>query len=241
MSKERFTKITTPKIVQGREGLPAWVWLIGLIGLGLWTWQTYEFGLRHASSPLRAASSADTADDLQQRLADLENERNQLRFEVARFERSGQIDRHSVENVSGQIQALREERDSLQKEVVRLRALLAEGDSNFSISDYALSNTSGNQDYGYKFTISRKVEGAKRVEGLAMISIRGESNGELVELPMDKVSADGESRHKLGFKQFQVVEGKIRLPQGFQPLELIIDIRISEPSPKGMIVSFDWI
>lgn len=240
MSKERFTKITTPKIVQGREGLPGWVWLLGLIGLGLWTWQTYEFGTKSSAFPLRVVSSSDTS-DLQQRLADLENERNQLRFEVARFERGGQIDRHSVENVNGQLTALRQERDSLQKEVARLRSLLAEGDSNFSISDYALSSTSGSQDFGYTFTISRKVEGAKRVEGLAIVSIRGQSNGELVELSMDKISADGEARHKLGFKQFQVVEGRIRLPQGFQPLELIIDIRISEPSPKGMIVSFDWI
>lgn len=239
MPKERFTKVTTPKIVQSREGLPAWVWLFGLIALGLWTWQTYEFGLRHAV-PVAAAPPVDDA-ELQQRLAELENERNQLRFEIARFERGGQIDRQSVESVSDQIQSLRDERDSLHKEAERLRALLAEGDSNFSISDYALRSGNGSQEYTYTFTISRKVEGAKRVEGLAMISVRGQSNGELVELPMNKVAADRISQHKLGFKQFQSIEGNLNIPQGFEPLELVIDIRISEPSPKGMIVSFDWI
>ncbi|MCB1791426.1 MAG: hypothetical protein KDJ24_14095 [Gammaproteobacteria bacterium] len=240
MPREKTRQFDTPRIILERRRPPMWVWLLGLTALGIWTWQTYEFGLRFAA-PITVVTIDSDDSELQQRVDDLEKERDQLRFEAARHERGSQIDRQSVQNVNEQIEALRSERSELRREADRLRALVAEGDSEFTISDYSLKATGNRNEFSYAFTISRKVEGAKRVEGTVKILVRGEQQGELVELPMSKVAADHSSHHKLGFKQFQTIEGRLVTPDGFKPLETFIDIEITEPAKKALIIAYDWI
>ena len=239
MARDKPRKIVTPKIVQDGGHRSLWLWVFALAALLAWSWQAYRFGLGYAGSEEVGETSGN--EELYAQIVDLEQDRERLRFEAARFERSSQIDRQAIENVNARIEALKAERAALRQEADHLRGLVAEGDSNFAIKDFKLRKTGSSNGYAYSFTIAREVEGAKRVEGAVSVIVRGEQNNELVELPMETVASDGTSHHKLGFKQFQSVEGRLVTPEGFPPLELMIDIQITEPSPKALIVSFDWI
>ncbi len=60
-------------------------------------------------------------DELQQRIDELEEERDALRASAARFERAGQIDRAAADGVQSEVKALQDERAELKREVALLK------------------------------------------------------------------------------------------------------------------------
>lgn len=238
MAKIRPQRIVTPRIVLVEKRPGIWLWLLALFGVGLWTWQVYDYGLRHAD--IDSSEQVDETQGLRERIMELERERDELRFVAAKYERASQIDREAAQAIQGEIKILQNERDALRQEADSLRSLVAEGGDRVEVTDYALQKTAGQRRYRYLFTVTRDVEGAKKLEGWVTLWVNGESGGEAKELPLSELSGDGTDTHRLGFRHFQKIEGEVELPADFAAHTLTIEVRPLGTQFKPFTISYDW-
>ena len=95
---------------------------MALAGLGVWTWQVYEFGLQYPGPDPSVVAAEEN--ELLLQIADLERQRDELRARSAQFERASQIDRQATLAVQEQIHLLREERAELARQAAHLRSLV---------------------------------------------------------------------------------------------------------------------
>ena len=238
MANTKTPHIVTPRIVQADRRPGLWLWGLALIAVGLWTWQVYDYGRTRADDGSSAPES--DAQALRERIAELERERDELRFLAAKYERAGQIDREATQAIQTQIKSLQNERVELQREAATLRSLVSEGGDKLEITDYSLRKAGGDRRFHYLFTVSRDVEGAKKLEGWVTLRVAGESGGEAKELSLDQLSNGSVDIHKLGFKHYQKVEGELQLPPGFVARKLTIEVTPLGTQFKAFTISYDW-
>ena len=72
MGKIKATRVITPRIVQPGEGARPWLWVFLLLGLGVWSWQVYDFGQQRAGYD--AGERDQVEDRLRQRIEELGKE-----------------------------------------------------------------------------------------------------------------------------------------------------------------------
>jgi hypothetical protein len=238
MSWSKSQKIVTPRIASGDTRPSLWLWTLALLTVGLWTWQVYDYGLNYPG--YTAASRADATQQLHERIADLEQEREELRFQSAKYERAGQIDREATLAIRAQITSLQNELSDLEREAASLRTLVTDGGDSLQVKDYALRKTADAERYHYAFTVSRDIEGAKKVEGWVKLRLVGEADGEPQELSLTDLGSGEPEVHKLGFKHYQRLEGDLQLPSGFTPSQLTIDVTPVGTQFKPFSISYDW-
>ena len=239
MSSIKSRRFATPQIVQSGAGPNLWLWSVLIIACALWTWQVYEYGRSNAQ--YAESRSASTFEELRERIAELNAERDELRLQSARFERSGQIDRQATRAIQGGIRALKNELSALEHEAARLRDLVSDGDTYIEITDYTLVESTPGKRFQYRFTLSRDAPAPRKVEGEASIRVSGQLDGEHVELSLQEMTDSGAEPHKLGFRHFQEIEGGLSLPAGFTPEALIIDVSPTGSHYKPFSRSFGWI
>lgn len=234
----RSQKIVTPRIAPRNAWPSLLLWALALLAVGFWTWQVYDYG-RHYPG-YTATGRADATEQLRTRIVELEQEREELRFQSAKYERAGQIDREATLAIRAEIASLQNELSDLEREAASLRTLVADGGDSLQIKDFALRRTGDARRYRYAFTVSRDIEGAKKVEGWVKLRLAGEADGELAELSLTELSSGAPEVHKLGFKHNQQLEGDLQLPTGFTPSQLTIDVSPVGTQFKPFSMSYDW-
>jgi hypothetical protein len=233
----RADKLIAPRIVSHEKSPRLWLWILALVALGLWTWQVYDYGFNYVD--ISATGRSDRELTLRERIDELEREREELLFLAARHERASQIDREAVQSIQGEIRTLQGDLAALEREASDLRTLVTEGSDNLQIRDFSLRKTGDGARYRYLFTVSREIEGAKKLEGWVSLRLSGQREGEPIELSMPDFTQDDDV-HRLGFKHYQKIEGDLQLPSGFTPEELMIDVRPAGTQFKSFTVTFDW-
>ena len=238
MGTNKPTRVVTPRIVQpGEGGGRPWLWLLFLLALGVWTWQVFEFGRQRAG--LDVGHRDEREKTMQQRIEQLEAERDELRAAAARFERAGQIDRAAAEGVQAEVKALQNERAELKREVALLQSLVAGGESRLALSDFRLAAVDG-LNFQFEVTLSKRTEGQEAVSGQVTIELSGDLDGERHILDMNQLTQGSRSSIGIRFKSFQKLKADLRLPQGFEPDSLKILVRPDGNKFKSFEQVYDW-
>ena len=95
----------TPRIVQ--PGAKNWLWILPFVVLALLliAWQAFEYGQKSAGYDVEKRDFQQIA--LQARVEKLEEERDSLRLQAAKFERASQIDQSAAIAVQDDIKTLK--------------------------------------------------------------------------------------------------------------------------------------
>jgi hypothetical protein len=165
------------------------------------------------------------------RIQALQTERDMLSEQLAaqrdarmKLERSHQIDVEAQRAAQSQILSLERDRMRLEQQLTQLRALIgSSGRGVVEVDDLVLRPLGGGQ-YHYRLTLGQLVPDFGQTGGEVVLSVVTSAGGERVTTPLIELSADGAGRHAFAFEHFQVVEGDFRLPDGAEPVELIIEI-----------------
>ncbi|MDJ0741394.1 MAG: hypothetical protein QNJ91_16900 [Gammaproteobacteria bacterium] len=237
MGKLKPTRIIRPRIVQPGGSGRTWLWLLFLVALGLWTWQVFEFGRQHAGLHVGQRDAAE--DRLRERIAELEDERDELRQAAARFERSGQIDRAAADGVKSEVKALQNERAELKREVAFLKTLVSGGSSKLALDDSRLTS-SGNDTFQFEVTLSKQTDDGKTVAGQAVIRVKGRHDGIEKTLDMATITAGRRTNIGIKFKNFQKLKTEIKVPAEFEPLAIEVSVRPEGKQFKSFEQVFDW-
>jgi hypothetical protein len=237
MTKVRPSRVATPRIVQPGERSRPLVWLLVLVVLGAWTWQVFEFGRQQAGFSVTASNARE--DELAERIVELEAERAELLSTAARFERAGQIDRAAVDGVQTQVKALQDERAELKREVAFLKTLVSGEEHKLALAEPTLVEL-GERAYRFEITLSKGSDKAGTVQGEAILSVKGRTKSGEKVLDMKTLTDGRRSRIGIKFKNFQKIKADLKLPDGFEPAEIVVAVKPGSKGFKAFEKSYDW-
>ena len=178
----------------------------------------------------------------------LERERQGFRERIAALtqekivlERTMEIDREANRTAQENLKAAQDERLALEKEVSFLKQLIQQGGGGIlKVQDFKLVSADEPDEFGYSFTVTQLIRDFGESAGKVEIRLVGKRNGKEVTLALDKLPGSKPTAHKMRFKHFQNFEGRIKVPEGIDPENLVVEVK---PSTKKLIPvaeTFSW-
>ncbi len=180
-------------------------------------------------------------DELTARSAEVE----QLRQQVVNLSLGSQVDRKASEDVRAEVIDLKN-KVAEQEEVISLyKGLMSPTATNsrgLSIDSLEVFNTAADRTYQYKLIVQQLATNRGILTGALTFTIVGQKNGVPQTLSLKDVAEDiTQDNIKLRFKYFQTLEGKLTLPEGFEPQRVELQAVSSGSDSVTVEKKFGWL
>lgn len=176
---------------------------------------------------------------MEERIVQLEKERDEYRLKAAQYERASQIDQNVVATVQTDLKALQAERAELRQQVEFLKSLVSGDITSLQLIDFKIQKAAQKNTYGYTLKISKRAKGQDKVQGRLVFNVLGKQGGKAKTLVEDDLKLSGSSMG-MGFQNFQNYKGSFKLPDGFQPESFKVKVEPSGDKFKKFEKSFPW-
>lgn len=213
--------------------------LLPVIGLMYAAFAVYELGNSEAGFDRQQAR--DIRRGLEEELADVEAQRDELLQHVATYGRTVQIDREAMRQVRESLVELQDERLELREEVAFLTSLLSDGKikAGLRARHFTIEPLESAGQYRYRFTLSKYPQDGEVVEATLKLAVAGMQNDEEATVNLEKIVI-GDALTKLEFKQLTQVEGALALPDGFVPETVRVKVAPKAKDVLGIEEAFAW-
>lgn len=183
-----------------------------------------------------------------ERLGAVTKERDALVDQVADFkqriillERNQQVDSETKRGAQARLEESQDKRLALEKEVSLLRRLIREGGGGvLQVQDFKLTPTGEPRTYSYSFTVSQLVQDFGESAGSVNVKVAGKRKGKDVTLPLTKLKGSKPTTQKMKFQHFQNFDGEIKLPEGLDPENLIVEVTPTTSKLIPIAETFPW-
>lgn len=167
-----------------------------------------------------------------------------LRRELENAKLGTEVDRQSLEDVRRELLQLKSDLASLEEENQFYRNLMAPAGNqrglNFGVVELADSEQA--RVYRYKVVMQQLATQHELLTGTLNFNIVGRQDGEVRVLGLHEVSGDVDSANiKLRFKYFQTIEGRLALPDGFEPERIELEARSTGKNATTIDKRFGWL
>jgi len=156
--------------------------------------------------------------------------------------------RHEIDRKA--LELVRQEMAGMQEEIVRLeegmefyRSLMAPGEiaPGLSLRKPELRAGSGPREYFYRIVVQQDARKPEQLKGSLNAVVKGALNGEQVSYPLAELSEDiDDGGAALRFTYFQAIEGRLILPDGFEPGSISIEANTRTPHELEIGEEFPW-
>ena len=225
---------------QVRQRRPWKLWLALLIIAGCLV-ASFYMGRAYQSYELRRALIE--RDTLVSRIDELETRNSRLVQENAHLEGGSKIEREAYEQANQELVRLQQELVAQKEELIFYRGIVAPSQSALGVNlqSFEVRRKNNQNEYSYKLILTKSGKSTKKVSGNTEMLIRGESGGDVSELKLtDLVLEKADRSTKFAFRYFQVFEGDIVLPEGFEPFEVKIGIKPTTRKVKAFSETISW-
>jgi len=167
----------------------------------------------------------------------------ELRRQVAILETSQEIDQETYALVEQNLDELQAEIQAQEEELAFYRGIISpeDGAAGLRVQSLELRPTDAEQGFLLHLVLVQAITHDRRVSGTVSFDISGSLDGEQVHLTLDDVVADGaDGALAYAFRYFQDLQRQLILPEGFEPDEVLMQIRPREPSGQASEQSFEW-
>ena len=180
--------------------------------------------------------------DARHKIQALEEERNALRRELTMVKQAAEIDRESILSIRDQIKQFQDERLKMEEELAFLRGIVSTNSKKqaLRVQNFKLEPGLVEGQYIYRFSVSQVINSGSVAKGVIEVNIEGLQDGQSVRLSLAQVSEEKQDKIKMRFRYFQNVEGKLQLPDGFEPASIEIDVKPSGDKLEPVKESFNW-
>ena len=233
-----MSRYRRPKIVSQTERSLSWLRILLLLMMMSFTgWYGYQMGSVGTENGLPVFKTS-----LREKVKQLEEERKELRRQLTMAKQSAEMDQAAIKAVKEQIKRFQDERLKMEEELAFLRGIVSadSDDSSLRIQKFKLSPDIEEREYNYRFTVSQLINSGVVAKGKIHISLEGIQQGQAMKLELEQLTEGEESSLKMRFRYFQDVEGKLKIPEGFEPARLIIEIRPESKKFNPVTETFDW-
>jgi hypothetical protein len=214
-------------------------WLILLPVLVLGGWGLYQTGYTLGSDG--QSDMRDEARDLIRRVAVLERENRQLVQRNAQLERDQIIAEETARRVRGSVQDMESRYRAMEEELAFYRSIVSPEnvESGLQIHSLTLEPSGSDGEYVYRVVLTQ-IRGSGTVEGTLELAVLGRQGASRVELRGADLGGDGRGTHAFGFRYFQNLEGRIRVPAGVTPRSLRVVARTDGDRPREVEQDYAW-
>ena len=231
-------KYKAPRIVASHEGAPIWLRLLFLLLLiaGV-AWLAYQQG-----SAGQATGFTVLQPNAKEQIEVLEKERDALRRELAMVKQAAEIDRESILTIRDQIKQFQDERLKMEEELAFLRGIVSTTSKKqgLRVQNFRLEPGLETGQFLYKFSVSQVINSGIVAKGKIEISVEGLQEGRSKQLTLDQLSSDEMTSIKMRFRYFQNVEGRLLIPDGFEPASIHIEVKPSSKKLAPVKETYNW-
>jgi hypothetical protein len=202
-------------------------------------WSLYEWG--HAVGADGRSSARDTVRELQRQVSALERANRQLVQRNAQLERDQLIGQESARRVQDSLQQMEARFRTLEEELAFYRSIVSPDnpESGLQIHSFTLEPVGRDGEYVYKAVLAQ-VRGSGMVEGTLELALVGRQGAARVELGSADLGEDLQASQPFGFRYFQNLEGRIRVPEGVTPRSLRVTARTGGDRPRQVEQDYAW-
>lgn len=211
-----------------------------VFALGVAVYLAYANG--RATSAMQHLSASTERDRLVGEVDRLETQSRGFRERIALLERTGQIERKAYADVDEHLKDLEDEIFDLKEEVAFYRDIVsAQRNKGLNIQSLDILPVGSGSDYRYRLVLTKDMRNDKVVTGKVNLSVEGEYDGKSKRLPFSELLGRESSDIEFQFRYFQKLEGQFRLPDGFFPHSVLVEVVAGEKSKKRTAErQFNW-
>jgi len=216
-----------------------WLTLLGLMVALAWMWWVYMpaqlAGQREADARERVG--------LRERLAGLAKERAQLQADVTRLRTMKGVDDGAYGLLRENYEALQGRYQDLQQQLAFYQAVVGPGKAgkkaSLKIQRFQVDPVAGGGGFDYSLVVLRSDKGKGMVRGSLRLGVDGQGANGKRTLPMKTITDPPTTGHKLGFRHFQKLSGRLRFPAGFTPRQVILTVKPAS-GEADVVKTFVW-
>jgi len=199
----------------------------------------YQLGQLRAGYNIVAAEAERSG--LQQQLQAQQKINAGLSEQVTILDRTQAIDRQSYDVVRNDLKLLQEEILELREEVEFYRGIVSpvERSTGLNIQTFKLEPAVEEGLYHFDLVMTQLLKNEKFVKGVVKLFLQGVQDGEPLTLNFSDISPNESVEKGFRFRYFQKMAGDIRLPEGFVPRTVLVEL--SPNGRKSTSKSFPWL
>ncbi|MEN8179183.1 MAG: DUF6776 family protein [Pseudomonadota bacterium] len=231
-------KYHRPKIVTQSEWAPSWLRILLLLLILLVTGgYGYQMGGAGPQDGLVVFKPS-----VQGKIESLKEERAELRRQLTMAKQSSEMDQEAIRAIKEQVKRFQDERLKMEEELAFLRGIVSTSSDKkgLRIQKFKLSPGMEEGDFSYVFTVSQVINSGLVAKGKVYITLQGLQDGQAALVGLEQLTEDKRKSHKMRFRYFQNLEGKLKIPEGFKPGKLIIEVKPDSKKFDPATEAFDW-
>ncbi|VAX12716.1 hypothetical protein MNBD_GAMMA24-1684 [hydrothermal vent metagenome] len=213
---------------------------LGIIALIVGGWTLFDYG-RY----LAGYNRAECADERQTLLAvrkKLEQDVDSLREQKALLERAAQIKREAYAELDTTLKELQGEILELKEELAFYRGIVSPQDasSGLHLQRFKIEPNGESRHYRYKLVLTQVLKNDRLAMGKVRLSIDGMIHQQMRTLKLKELSEKRANELDYRFKYFQKLEGNLKLPQGFTPFRIKVQIIPRNRKRNSIEKTINW-
>jgi hypothetical protein len=225
---------------QVRQHKPWKLW-VGLLALVACLALAFFVGKVHQDYQLRRVLLE--RETLLSRISELESRNHKLVQKNANLEGGSKIEREAYQQANQGLIKLQQELLKQKEELVFYRGIVAPSNRALGVNlqSFEVRRKNSQNQFSFKLILTKSGKSTKKVSGRTAILIRGESEGKVSELKLTDLALENSGKGtKFAFRYFQVFEGDIALPDGFEPFEVKIGVIPTTKKVKAYTETISW-
>lgn len=177
------------------------------------------------------------------RIDELENRNHSLLQKNAHLQGGSRIERDAYELANQELVRLQRQLLEQKEELAFYRGIVSPNDTELSVNlqTFEVRKKNSQNQFSYKMILTKNGKSTVKLRGDTRILVRGEQDGAVSEMDITELALEKSSTNtKFAFRYFQVFEGVIALPDGFQPFEVEIGIKPTTKKVESFSETISW-
>ena len=175
-------------------------------------------------------------------VAELEASIAQLEEQIAIYQQNGKVERQAIELVRQENKQLLDQISGLEEQVAYYKRVMNtdKRDKGLVIGKMLIKSTTEPMRFRYNFNLIQ-VSGSSRVGGKVFVTLLGVEYGQKREIPLKELSDSVDNIGiKVGFHNFQSIQGELVITDGFQPEQVEIIAQFDSGKSVRLRKVYDW-
>lgn len=224
--------------VSHRSPLKLWLLVLAIIAS-----MAMFFFLGNSYQGYHSHQVAVERDTLLLKIEELESRNSQLVQKNAQLEGASKVDRDAYELASKEMVELQQQLLAQKEELAFYQGIVSPGGSALGVNlqSFEIYPELDQDQYSYKLILTKRGRTTTRVRGRVEAVVRGEDESGLKEHRLADLKLENRGKDAtFSFRYFQVLQGEIQLPAGFQPLEVELTVIPTTKKVKSVSEKIAW-
>ena len=203
------------------------------------SWSMYELGQMQAGYNKLEAIQKQL--ELNGQIGTLKDENRDLREQLTMLERTQAVDREASDDVRNNLKQLQDEILELREEADFYRGIISPADHQAGLDIQSFKLSSGGEAglYHYDLVMTQVLANERVVSGAVKLAVQGMQGQKPLTLSFSDISPNNSVSERFQFRYYQKLDGEIRLPEGFVPRTVQVELTSAGRTPANK--TFPWV